>query len=146
MRPSLIALHTVVVAMALPSLAWGQAGTEVSAGEPGNLHRPSPAATAAPQVAIQQGPYNAGQAIFQGTYKFKKGSSTHVAEKAHRLEILRTGLPPAEQQRIDAKALANHLTDRETNDLEYYIHVKYGKFVTVAPSWAKNEPPVEVKR
>jgi hypothetical protein len=144
MRPLLITLHAVVLAIALPSLAYGQSGTEVGAGEPGNLHRPSPAQTMAPQVAIQQGPYNLGQAIFTGSYKVKKPASTHVAEKDHRLSLIIGGLPAADRQKINPKTLANELTDREENALEYYIQVKYSKYVTVPPSWAKKEPPIKV--
>jgi|KBSMisStaDraftv2_1062788.scaffolds.fasta_scaffold60230_1 hypothetical protein len=143
MRPLLITLHAVVLAIALPSLAYGQSGTEVGAGEPGNLHRPSPAAAMTPTVAIQQGPYNLGQAIFTGNYKVKKAASTHVAEKDHRLSLIIGGLPAADRQKISSKTLANELTDREENALEYYLSVKYGKYVTVPPSWAKKEPPIK---
>jgi hypothetical protein len=39
-----------------------------------------------PQVArVVQEPYNLGQAIYNGTYKFKKPAGTHVAEKTLRL-------------------------------------------------------------
>ncbi|HEY2712061.1 MAG TPA: hypothetical protein VGI60_06060 [Chthoniobacterales bacterium] len=144
MRSLLITLHAVVLAIALPSLAYGQSGTEVSAGEPGNLHRPSPAAAMTPKVAIQQGPYNMGQAIFNGTYRFKKPASTHVAEKNKRLSLLAGGLPAADRQKFDPKTLSNELSDREANALEYYIQVKYGKYVDIPPSWAKKEPPIKV--
>jgi hypothetical protein len=100
----------------------------------------------APQVAVQQGPYNMGQAIFMGNYKFKKSAGTHVAEKNKRLSILVGGLPAADRQHVNPKALSNELTDREANALEYYIDVKYGKYVTVPPSWAKKEPPIKASR
>jgi hypothetical protein len=65
----------------------------------------------APQVAIQQGPYNLGQAIFTGSYKVKKPASTHVAEKDHRLSLIIGGLPAADRQKINPKTLANELTE-----------------------------------
>jgi hypothetical protein len=122
-------------------------GSEPQPGEPGNLRRPPPETVAAtPQVTVVQAPYNLGQAIYNGTYKFKKASGTHVAEKAHRLTILQPGLPAADRARINPKTLSNQLSDREMNALEYYIQVKTGKYVTVAPSWAKNEPPIKVAK
>src|SRR5207244_3099137 len=95
-------------------------------GQPGNLHREAPVVSATPKVEVVQGPYNLGQAIYNGTYKFKKAAATHVAEKAHRLGILRPGLPTAEQERINPQALANQLSDREMNALEYYIQMHTG--------------------
>jgi len=93
---------------------------------------------------IAQQPYDLGQAIFSGNYRFKKATVTHSAEKARRLTILQTGLPAAEQKKINPKALAGHLSDREMNALEYFIRGHYEKFVTVSPSWAKEEPPIKV--
>lgn len=136
--------------MIIPSLALGAVdqtpdGTDPLPGEPGNLRRPPPATVAAtPQVMIVQGPYNLGQAIYNGTYKFEKAADTHVAEKAHRLKILEPALPAADRHKIDPKRLAKEVSDREMNALEYYIQVKTGKYVTVAPSWAKKEPPIKV--
>jgi hypothetical protein len=57
---------------------------------------------------------------------------------------LQPGLPAAEQKHFNPQELASQVNDREMNALEYYIHVKYDKFVTVAPSWAKEEPPIKV--
>ncbi len=148
MRQILLALHTVALAVTIPSLAFGMDqtpdGSEPQPGEPGNLRRPPPTVSATPAIVIVQEPYNVGQAIYNGTYRFKKPAATHVAEKAHRLAILRPGLPAAEQQRINPKVLANELSDREMNALEYYIQVHTGRYVTVAPSWAKKEPPIKV--
>ena len=112
--------------------------------EPNGLHRENPPANTATHVVIAQAPYNLGQAIFNGTYKFGKAKVNHVPEKAHRLGILQPGLPEAEQKHFNPRELAGHLNDREMNALEYYIHVKYEKYVTVAPSWAKEEPPIKV--
>ena len=155
MRPLLISMYAVVLAIALPSLASAQYGNPsgtanrpgsqepVAPGEPGNLHRPEPAASMTPQAAIQQGPYNVGQAIFNGSYRFKKPASTHVAEKNKRLSILVGGLSAADRQKINPKTLSNELSDREANALEYYIKVKFGKYVDIPPSWAKKEPPIK---
>jgi hypothetical protein len=110
----------------------------------GFLHRPNSTPATTPQVAIVQQPYNLGQAIYSGNYKFKKATATHSAEKAHRLTILQSGLPEAEKKKINPKELANHLSDGEMNAFEYYIQVRFGKFVNVAPSWAKEEPPIKV--
>jgi hypothetical protein len=140
----------VALALAIPSLAFGVVdqtpdGSEPQPGEPGNLRRPPPATVAAtPQVKVVQGPYNLGQAICNGTYKFKNAAGTHVAEKAHRLTTLLPALPAADRGKINPKTLSNQLSDKEMNALEYYIQVKTGKFVDVAPSWAKQEPPIKV--
>lgn len=139
----------MALAVVIPSLTFGMGqtpdGSEPLPGEPGNLRRPepTPAPAAATKVAVVQAPFNLGEAIYNGTYKFKKSAGTHVAEKAHRLGILRSGLPAAEQARINPKDLASKLSDREMNALEYYIQVHTGKYVTVAPSWAKKEPPIK---
>ncbi|MGH8095197.1 MAG: hypothetical protein ACREIF_17305 [Chthoniobacterales bacterium] len=93
---------------------------------------------------VEKGPFNLGEAIFTGTHKFRKEKVNHVAEKEHRLGILRPGLPAADQKHFDPAVLASHLNDREMNALEYYIQLKFGRFVTVAPSWAKSEPPIKV--
>lgn len=151
MRHKLIALHVAALSMVIPSLAFGAVGetpegSEPVAGQPGNMRRPPPTVSATPKVVIVQGPYNLGQAIYNGSYKFKKGAGTHVAEKAHRLTILQPALPAAERQRINPKALSTQLSDREMNALEYYIEVKTGKFVTVSPSWAKKEPPIRATK
>jgi hypothetical protein len=149
MRKILIALHTIALAVTIPALVPDSGGQTMEAttpmpGQPGNLRREAPpVVSATPKVEVVQGPYNLGQAIYNGTYKFPKAAGTHVAEKAHRLEVLRTGLPAAEQGRINPKTLANELSDREMNALEYYIEMHTGKFVTVAPSWAKKEPPIK---
>src|SRR5450432_3928066 len=112
--------------------------------EPNGLHRENPPANTATHVVIAQAPYNLGQAISTGTYKFGKARVNHVPEKAHRLGILQTGLPAAEQKHFHPRELASHLSEREMNALEYYVQVRFGKFVTVAPSWAKEEPPIKV--
>jgi len=152
MRSILLTLHTVALALTIPSLAFGMGqtpdGSEPQPGEPGNLRRPPPetVAAATPQVAVVQEPYNLGQAIYNGTYKFKKPAGTHVAEKAHRLTTLQPALPAADRGRINPKTLSNQLSDREMNALEYYIQMKTGKYVDVSPSWAKKEPPVKVAK
>lgn len=152
MRKILLALHAVVLAAIIPALAPNTIGQTMEGstplpGEPGNLRRPPPEpAAATPQVTVVQGPYNLGQEIYNGTYKFKKAAGTHVAEKAHRLTTLLPALPAAERGRINPKTLSNQLSDREMNALEYYIQVKTGKYVDVAPSWAKQEPPIKVTK
>ena len=151
MRSILLTLHTVALAVTIPSLAFGMGqtpdGSEPQPGEPGNLRRQPPETVAAtPQTAVVQGPYNLGQAIYNGTYKFKKSAGTHVAEKAHRLTTLQPALPAADRGKINPKTLSNQLSDREMNALEYYIQMKTGKYVDVAPSWAKTEPPVKVAK
>jgi hypothetical protein len=154
MRPLFVTLSAVVLATTSPALAFGGMGpgmgyttpkiTSTTGIEPNGLHRESAAANTAPQVVIDQAPYKLGNAIFNGTYKFGKAKVNHVAEKEHRLGILQTGLPTAEQKHFNPRELANHLNDRQTNALEYYIQVRFGRFVTVAPSWAKEEPPIKV--
>jgi hypothetical protein len=163
MRPIFITPFTLVLATTIPSLTFGGMGyttpkptsatssatTSAAAARDsdGFLHRPTSASPAAtPQVAIAQQPYDLGQAIYNGTYKFKKATVTHGPEKAHRLGILQGGLPASEQGKLNSKELTSHLSDREMNALEYYVHVRFGKFVTVAPSWAKEEPPIKVSK
>ncbi|HXA10102.1 MAG TPA: hypothetical protein VNW28_08975 [Chthoniobacterales bacterium] len=133
-----------VITLAAPSFGAGGDQQE-SELEAARHQREHPAQSATPPVAVAQAPYNLGQAIFNGTYKFGKAKANHVPEKAHRLGILQGGLPAAEQKHFHPQELAGHLNDREMNALEYYIQVKFGAFVTVAPSWAKEEPPIKVK-
>jgi hypothetical protein len=148
MRPLFVRLSAVALVTTIPALTFGGMGYTTpkitSITEPNGLHGENPPANPATHVVIAQAPYNLGQAIFNGTYKFGKAKVNHVPEKAHRLGILQGGLPAAEQKHFHPQELAGRLNDREMNALEYYIQVKFGVFVTVAPSWAKEEPPIKV--
>lgn len=145
MRLPILTLTILLSVITLAARSFGADGDQQeSALERARREREQPAQPATPPVAVAQAPYNLGQAIFNGTYKFRKTNVNHVPEKAHRLGILQPGLPAAEQKHFNPKELASHLNDREMNALEYYIHVKFGRFVTVAPSWAKEEPPIKM--
>jgi hypothetical protein len=145
MRLPFLTLTILLSVITLAARSFGsdadQQGSEL---ERARHQREQPAQSATPPDAVEQAPYNLGHAIFNGTYKFRKTNVNHVPEKAHRLGILQPGLPEAEQKHFNPRELAGHLNDREMNALEYYIRVKYDKYVTVAPSWAKEEPPIKV--
>ena len=97
----------------------------------------------APSVAIESEPYNLGKALFSGSYKFSRPqlAEANVAEKFLRLRTLRSTLPSAQRAKIDPATLSQRLTNREMNALEYYLGMRFGKFVAKSPSWAKSEPP-----
>lgn len=93
--------------------------------------------------AVADEPYDLGKEVFAGKYKLGHPTLTkaNTAEKLQRLQSLRRALPAAERSKIDPALLSQRLTNREMNDLEYYLGMRFGKFITVAPSWAKSEPP-----
>jgi hypothetical protein len=94
MRPLFVTLYAVALATTTPALTFGGMGyttpkiTSTTGIEPNLFHRENPPANTATHVVIAQAPYNLGQAIFNGTYKFGKAKVNHVPEKAHRLGIL----------------------------------------------------------
>ena len=111
-----------------------------------NLKSAQPAATQTSRALVAEEPYNLGKAIFSGKYTFGKPRLTeaNVEEKMQRLVSLQRTLPAPEREKINPPTRARHLTDREMNALEYYIEVRFGKFITKSPSWAKKEPPPSV--
>jgi hypothetical protein len=105
-----------------------------------------PATTPASRVLIADEPYNLGKAVFSGKYKFgnPRLTAANVAEKMQRLTTLQRTFPAAERKQMSPAELSKHLTDREVNALEYYLGMRFGKFITKSPSWAKDEPPPKV--
>lgn len=95
---------------------------------------------------ITDEPYDLGKALFGRKYKLGNPQLTkpNMAEKMQRLSSLRRALPANERAKIDTTLLSKRLTNREMNALEYYLGIRFGKFITVAPSWAKSEPPPKV--
>ncbi len=98
------------------------------------------------KVLIAEEPYNVGKALFSGNYRLGNPNlpAANVAEKKMRLVTLRRTLPAAERAKVDPAALSPRLTDHEMNALEYYLGMRFGKFISIAPSWAKTEPPPKV--
>jgi len=99
----------------------------------------------APSVVAEE-PYNRGKAVFAGNYKLgePKLTSANVAEKLQRLSVLQRALPAVERTKLDPIVLSKQLTNREMNALEYYLRMRFGKFISKAPSWAGEEPPPKV--
>lgn len=97
-------------------------------------------------VVIAEEPYNVGKALFSGNYHFGKPKLTtlNIEEKKQRLAALRKGLPAEAQNNFDPPKLAQHLTNREANALEYYIRMRFKKFLSNSPTWAKEEPQPKV--
>jgi|ERR1051325_8563714 len=104
-----------------------------------------PATNSAPMVVAEE-PYNRGKALFAGDYKLGKPKLTpeNVAEKMQRLVTLQKMLPATAGGKLNSTELSKRLTDREMNALEYYLRMRFGKFIRNAPSWAKEEPPPKV--
>lgn len=111
-----------------------------------NSNQTQATATTNTQTAVLQEPYDLGKALFGGKYTLghPKLKADNVAEKKLRLVTLQKYLPAAERSRVDAAELSRRLTNREMNALEYYLGMRFGKFITKAPSWAKDEPPPKV--
>ena len=94
------------------------------------------------EQVIADEPYNLGKELFGGKYKFGNPqlSDANMAEKKLRLVSLRNALPAAERANLKPAELSKRLTNHEMNALEYYIGARFGKVITKAPSWAKQEP------
>lgn len=103
-------------------------------------------ATKSLQTTVAAEPYNLGKALFAGKYKLGNPqlAADNVAEKKQRLMTLRRTLPGGEREQLDAVEWSKRLTNREMNALEYYLGMRFGKFISKAPSWAKSEPPPQV--
>ena len=100
------------------------------------------ASTSQSKVLVADEPYNLGKELFAGRYKFGSPqlSDANIAEKKLRLVSVRNALPAAERANLKPAELSKRLTNQEMNALEYYIGVRFGKVITKAPSWAKQEP------
>lgn len=152
MRAYLIALLGVGCFALTPSLTFASGSTappetannramdRASSGKTGTI------ANSATQTEVAEEPYNLGKALYSGKYKFgqPKLSAANVAEKTQRLRTLQSTLPAAERGKVKLTELSQRLTDREVNALEYYVGMRFGKFITTPPSWAKVEPPPKI--
>ena len=98
------------------------------------------------QAVIAEEPYNLGKALFSGKYKLgqPKLTAANIAEKMQRLVTLQKTLPAPEREKIKPAELSKRLTNQEMNALEYYIGMRFGKFIARSPSWAKAEPPPKI--
>jgi hypothetical protein len=153
MRGHIMALIGVGFAALIPSLTFAS-GSDTTATKPAahqsmdrvNLKTAQPTATPASSVLIAEEPYNLGKALFSGNYKFGQPKLTagNVAEKTQRLATLQRTLPAPEREKIKPIELSKRLTDREMNAFEYYLGMRFGKFITKSPSWAQAEPPPKV--
>lgn len=148
MHRQIAALLVMTLLATRPSITWasGSEGPKPASHDYSdrlNLRNPQTFTTPAPHTNIAQVPYNLGKELFSGKYKVGKPKLTvaNIAEKTQRLAALQKALPAREQEKLNPPALAGQLTDREMNALEYYLRVRFGKFVTQTPSWAGQEPP-----
>ena len=152
MRGRLMAFFVAALTALSPSLAFAS-GSVSTTGKASrqtttrlNLNAAQAATTPASRVLIAEEPYNLGKALFSGKYKFgnPRLTAANVAEKMQRLTTLQRTLPSAEREQMNPAELSKRVTDREVNALEYYIGMRFGKFITKSPSWAKEEPPPKV--
>lgn len=97
-------------------------------------------------LVLAEEPYNQGKALFSGKYNFGKPKLTllNIEEKKQRLAALRKSLPAPEQENLNPPELARRLTNREMNSLEYYLRMRFKKFLSNSPTWANQEPPPKV--
>lgn len=97
----------------------------------------------ASNLAIAAEPYNVGKPVFSEHHLFGKSKRgvLNVEEKKQRLIALRKSLPNHAREKLDPATLAQHLTNREESTLEYYIRVRFKKYLNDPPSWADEEPP-----
>jgi len=152
MRGRLLTCFVATLTALSPSLAFAS-GSVPTAGKASrqtttrlSLNAVPAAATPASRLLIADEPYNLGKALFSGKYRFgnPKLTAANVAEKRQRLVTLQRTLPVPEKAKINPPELARQLTDREMNALEYYLGMRFGKFITKSPSWAKAEPPPKI--
>jgi hypothetical protein len=154
-RQPIIFLLIVMLAAASPSLSFASgssAGTvpasarQHSASRTGATNAQTIATYNSSQPEVADEPYSLGKALYSGKYRFgtPKLSDANVAEKMQRLVSLQRALPVSERQKINAGELSHRLTNREMNALEYYLRIRFEKFITRPPSWAKAEPPPKV--
>ena len=111
-----------------------------------NFDKAQTSVTNSSPTLVAEEPYNRGKALFAGNYKLGKPklTSANVTEKMQRLVALQKILPATAGGKLNSTELSKRLTDREMNALEYYLKMRFGKFLTKAPSWAKAEPPPKV--
>lgn len=97
----------------------------------------------APARTIATEPYNLGKAVFAGKYNLgrPKLSPLNIEEKRQRLAALQKSLPSAEKKNLAPAALSHRLTNREANALEYFLRMRFKKYLDNAPTWAQTEPP-----
>lgn len=147
-------LCAMMLLAASPSLAFasGSAGTVPASAtrqfaERGNSIKAQSVSTNSSQEStVDEESYNLGKTLFSGKYRFGNPTLTegNVAEKLQRLVTLRRTLPPAERGKLNPPELSKRLSNRELNALEYYLGMRFGKFITKSPSWAKVEPPPKI--
>jgi hypothetical protein len=150
MRGQIMALVVVVVAAANPSLTFASGSVTTSAASHQftrvNVNNAQATTSSPVRSVIVQEPYDLGKALFSGKYKFGKPklSAANIAEKKQRLFTLQRALPAMEREKINSSELSGQLTDREMNAIEYYLGMRFGKFITKPPSWANEEPPPKI--
>jgi hypothetical protein len=153
-RQSITSLLVVMLAAASPSLSFASGSSagivpasarQLSATR-ANATNAQTLATNSSQPEVAEEPYNLGKALYSGKYRFgtPKLTDANVAEKMLRLVSLQRALPAPERKKINARELSQRLTNREMNALEYYLRIRFEKFITKPPSWAKSEPPPKV--
>lgn len=151
MRRTINSFLLVTLLAASPTLVFAS-GSETakpqvsSYGNPGADQAYSRTRSQTPARTIAAEPYNLGKAVFAGKYNLgnPKLSVLNIEEKRQRLAALRKSLPVAEKTNLDPAALSPRLTNREANALEYYLRMRFKKYLDNAPTWAKNDPPPKV--
>lgn len=143
---------TLAAATSSPAYASGSsAGTVPASARQHSASRTNATQTAviatnSSQPAVAEEPYNLGKALYSGKYNLGAPTLTqaNVREKMQRLVTLQRTLPASEKNKINPATLSQRLTNREMNALEYYLRIRFGKFITKSPSWARAEPPPQI--
>lgn len=153
MRRPIISLCVVALAATSPSLTFASgsasrvpASASRQAADRANFTKTQTLSTNSSQAVVAEEPYNLGKAIFSGKYKFGRPELTtaNVTEKMQRIVTVQRTLAASAREKLNASDLSRRLTDHEMNALEYYLRMRFGKFIAKAPSWAKAEPPPKV--
>jgi hypothetical protein len=154
MRQPVLFLFVVMVAAANSSPTYASGSSAGTVPASARQHSSSRAgtnqtrvfATNSSQPAVAEEPYTLGKALYSGKYNLgtPKLTEANAKEKMQRLVTLQRTLPASEKKKMNPATLSQRLTNREMNALEYYLRIRFGKFITKSPSWARAEPPPEI--
>ena len=156
MRQPILFLFVVALAAASPSPGFASGSSAGTVPASARQHaadrinatqaQTQTVSTNSSQPAVAEEPYNLGKALYAGKYRFgtPKLTEANMKEKMQRLVTLQRTLPASEKKKMNPAKLSQRLTNREMNALEYYLRIRFGKFITKSPSWAKTEPPPRI--
>lgn len=153
MQRPIISLCVVAFAATSPSITFASgsvgrvpASASRQTADRANFTKTQTLSTNSSQAVVADEPYNLGKAIFSRKYKFGRPELTtaNITEKMQRIVTLQRALSASEREKMNANELSRWLTDHEMNALEYYLRVRFGKFIVKSPTWAKAEPPPKV--